>query len=378
MYESFYGLREKPFNLTPDPEYFYLSQNHKNAYDLLRYAVSENKGFVVITGEIGSGKTTLIKYLLNNIEIDVNVGLINNTHHLQKNMLRHICMEFELNVGGNMGSFDLQEIFYGFLLNEYAHRRRVVLIIDEAQNISPESLEEIRLLSNLESEKTHLLQIILVGQPGLKEKLQGEGLEQFTQRVSVTYHLGQMGMKDAIRYIYHRLQKAGVQAQNIFRPEAIKSIYENSKGIPRVINILCDTALVYGFAEEQKEISEKLIMSIVNDRKKSGIYDVIRKVDNDRPSGGLQQGKHAGKDPYENIAIMEQRLKVIEKQLTQLNRGMELMVKNGEISLAVLNKIREASSLSMADSKTWQEEGAMERKKSLKRWASIFGSSRMK
>jgi len=370
MYESFYGLKEKPFNLTPDPDYFYLSQTHTNAYAHLEYAVSENKGFVVMTGEIGSGKTTLIKYLLKNIGVDVNVALVNNTHLFSKHMLKLICKEFELDVSRG-GSFDLQEIFYGFLLNEYAHRKRVVLIVDEAQNLSMESLEEIRLLSNLESEKNHLLQIILIGQPGLRENLQRKGLEQFTQRVSVTYHLGRLAAKDAVQYINFRMHKAGAQDPGIFRPEAIKVIYQHSRGIPRVINILCDTALLYGYAEGHKEIGEKLIMSIINDRKRSGIYDTDKKPQDAAAPEGAQIEQPIRRDIDEKLTLVDQRLKFIEGQLTQLNRNMEIIARKDDIALQMMKMLKENIKRRVLMARTLEANSSAE-EEPVKRWRSIF------
>jgi general secretion pathway protein A len=373
MYESFYGLKEKPFNLTPDPAYFYLSQTHKNAYSHLEYAVAENKGFVVITGEIGSGKTTLIRYLLKNVTMDVNVGLINNTHLFPGHMLKLICKEFELNVN-KIGTFELQEIFYGFLLNEYAHRKRVVLIIDEAQNLTAESLEEIRMLSNLESEKTHLLQIILIGQPGLKDNLRVEGLEQFTQRVSVTYHLDRLGMKEAVNYINFRLQKAGAQNANIFRPEAIEAIYKYSRGIPRVINILCDTALLYGYAEGLKEIGEKLIISIINDRKRSGIYDVNKETPGVKESVGVQIQKPVRTEIETRMALIETRLNIIEGQLIKFNQNMEIMSKKDGLALEMMKMLKENIKRRMIIARTSETDViSLHKKKPVKRWKSIFG-----
>ena len=183
MYESFYGLKEKPFNLLPDPEYVFMSRGHENVYTHLEYAITENKGFVVVTGEIGSGKTTLINYLLGKIPQTVHAGIVNNPDVAPSQFIKMICREFEVDVTG-MDKAGMLESFSRFLLEAFAGRRRVVLIVDEAQNLPTKTLEEIRLLSNLESEKHHLIQIILVGQPELKAKLQQRGVEQFAQRVS--------------------------------------------------------------------------------------------------------------------------------------------------------------------------------------------------
>ncbi|MDY6953086.1 MAG: ATPase, T2SS/T4P/T4SS family, partial [Thermodesulfobacteriota bacterium] len=182
MYESFYGLKEKPFNITPDPDYFYMSQVHENAYTHLQYAIKENKGFVVITGEIGSGKTTLINLLLKNIEEDVLVGVISSATLLPEEFIKMACQELELGTEG-MDKVEMVDALHQFLLKQFAEKKRVVLIIDEAQNLPLETIEEIRVLSNLDTEKDHLIQMILVGQPELKSKLQQRQLKQFVQRV---------------------------------------------------------------------------------------------------------------------------------------------------------------------------------------------------
>lgn len=270
MYESFYGFKEKPFNLTPDPDYLFMSQTHENAYTHLEYAVAENKGFVVITGEIGAGKTTLINFLLDKIQQDIHVGVINNTMVTPLQLLQMICQEFDLKVDG-MGKTHLLEAFREFLIREFSEKKRVVLIIDEAQNLSLKTLEEIRMLSNLEVEKHHLIQILLLGQPELEKKLQRKGLEQFAQRVTVYCHLKGLAEDEASQYIRHRLKVAGAQSLDIFSEEAVQAIYGYSRGIPRIINAICDTALVYGYADEAKIINKNQIEEVMKSKKLGGI-----------------------------------------------------------------------------------------------------------
>jgi general secretion pathway protein A len=265
MYESFYGLKEKPFNLTPDPDYFYMSPGHENAYTHLEYAIQESKGFVVVTGEVGSGKTTLINYLLRKIPQAIHVGIINNTFVQPQELLRMICQEFEIPLEDSDKTVLLTRL-YGYLLEQFSKRERVVLIIDEAQNLSEKTLEEIRMLSNLESEKDHLIQMILVGQPQLKEKLQRKSLEQFVQRVNVYCHLDALDKVEVEHYIHHRLTVAGAQNLDLFDPEAIKAVYKHSLGIPRLINTLCDAAFVYGYADDVKVICRDLIEAVAKAR----------------------------------------------------------------------------------------------------------------
>lgn len=271
MYESFYGFRENPFNLTPDPDYLFMSRGHEEAYTHLEYAIVENKGFVVISGEIGSGKTTLINLLLRKIEGDIHVAVINHTLVQPTQFIKMICQEFEIPVDGT-DKAGLLDLFHDFLLRQFAERKRVSLIIDEAQNLPEKTLEEIRMLSNLESEKQHLIQIILVGQPELRHKLQKKRLEQFVQRVTVYCHLNGLDREETGQYIHHRLKVAGTERQDLFDEGAIEVIHQYSRGIPRLINILCDAALVYGFADELKVIDRGVVEEVVVVRKIGGIF----------------------------------------------------------------------------------------------------------
>lgn len=265
MYESFYGLKEKPFNLTPDPDYLYMSPGHENVYSHLEYAIQENKGFVVVTGEVGSGKTTLINYLIRKIPVTINVGIINNTFVQPLELLKMICQEFDLQTE-HADKTVLLERFSSYLLEQYSRRERVTLIIDEAQNLPDKSLEQIRMLSNLESEKHHLIQMILVGQPQLREKLQKKSLEQFVQRVTVYCHLDALDKEQVEQYIRHRLKVAGAQNLDTFDTEAISAIFKHSRGIPRLINTLCDSAFVYGYADDVKVIGRDLIEAVAQAR----------------------------------------------------------------------------------------------------------------
>lgn len=272
MYESFYGLKEKPFNLTPDPDYLYMSPAHENAFTHLEYALAENKGFAVISGEIGAGKTTLINYLLSKIRQDTIVGLLNNASVTTQQFMRLICEEFELEVRG-MNKADMLDRLRNFLLACFAEKKRVVLIIDEAQNLPSATLEEIRMLSNLEAEKHHLIQIVLCGQPELRTKLKRQELRQFAQRVTVHCHLGSLDSEEMNRYINHRLRIAGTNHHSLFTDDALKGVYKYSRGIPRVINILCDAALVYGFADGLKTIDGRVIEEVVKDKREAGLFE---------------------------------------------------------------------------------------------------------
>lgn len=271
MYEKFYGFKEKPFTLLPDPEFLYLGKKHRTALTLLEYGLMNQAGFVVITGGIGTGKTTLIRYLLNQIDQDVTVGLISNTHVSFGQLLEFILMAFDLDYVGKSHTEQF-EIFTQFMISEYSRNHRTVLIIDEAQNLSPKTLEELRMLSNINADKNQVLQIILVGQDQLLDKLRRHELEQFVQRVAVDYHLEPLNLDETKQYIRHRLMVGGTSNINIFSEKACELIFETTGGIPRLINVLCDTILVYGFADEQSDIDEKLAREVIDERAKSGLF----------------------------------------------------------------------------------------------------------
>ena len=270
MYEEFYGFTEKPFKITPNPDYLYMSPKHKNALSILQYGLEENVGFILLTGEIGSGKTTLINYLLKQIESDIEVAVLFNTNVNSDELLKMILLGFELEPSEDDRAKSL-EILYNFLIDQYADHKRSLLIIDEAQNLSREALEEVRMLSNLQSDDQMLLQVALVGQPELKMRLKDPGFVQFAQRIAVNYHLQALTRSETIAYIKHRLQKAGGDP-NIFSTNAESSIFKLSGGIPRTINLLCDSALVYGFADEAKNIDVRILKSVIKELGFMGMY----------------------------------------------------------------------------------------------------------
>lgn len=275
MYEAFYGFREKPFSIIPDPSFLYFSPKHRMAFDLLEYGMMNQAGFNVITGEIGTGKTTLIRYLLSRVGADVTVGLISNTHRSFGELLQWILFAYNLPCR-NKDKVEMFQDFLDFLLEQYAANKRTLLIVDEAQNMAPETLEELRMLSNVNADKDQVLQVILVGQPGLRETLRQPGLEQFAQRIAVDYHLEGLSLAEGHQYIRHRLEIAGGSPE-LFETAACEAVYEYSNGIPRVINLLCDTALVYGFAEQKPVIDAATIHDVARDKQKGGLFPVSQK-----------------------------------------------------------------------------------------------------
>ena len=264
MYESFYGFRSKPFSLLPDPEFLYLSKKHRMALTLLEYGLMNQASFSVITGDIGTGKTTLIRQLLNQMERDVVVGLITNTHPSFGELMQWVLLAFNLECPSK-DKVDMYKTFMDFLISQYAANRRTLLIIDEAQNLGPQALEELRMLSNVNSEKDQVLQVILAGQPGLRDNLRDPHLEQFAQRIAVDYNLEPLSAEEMREYIRHRLRIAG-GSDELFDEAACDAVHHYSGGIPRLANLLCDTALVYGYAEQTRSIGRQLIDDVARDK----------------------------------------------------------------------------------------------------------------
>lgn len=268
MYETFYGLKENPFTIQPDPDFLYFGRRHTYAYAMMEYGIKNKAGFIVVSGEIGCGKTTLIRHLLNNIAPDVTVGLVYNTHREIANLLEWIMLALGLSYEGK-STVALYDAFQRFLIEQHGLGKGVLLIIDEAQNLSPAALESLRMLSNINADKSQLLQIMLVGQPELKQMLMRPDLLQFSQRVEADFHIKPFEAEDVQSYIQHRLTIAGREAP-LFSPEACARIAEVSQGIPRRINILCNTALTYGFSAGAKSIDLGLVDEVISDKVEYG------------------------------------------------------------------------------------------------------------
>jgi putative secretion ATPase (PEP-CTERM system associated) len=274
MYERFYQLRERPFALSPDPEYLYPSRVHQEALSYLRYGLETQAGFVVITGEIGSGKTTLLQTLLRSLDNQTTVGRIVNTILEPRELLETIGLDFGLDVAGKSKPILVRDLAQ-YLVDQRLAGRLVLLVIDEAQNLTPAALEELRMLSNLETEKTKLLQIVLVGQPGLRDQLAAPELEQLRQRITVSYHLPPLDSEETGHYINHRLRRAALGAPLEFPREATDLIHTRSRGVPRLINVICDAALVFGYAEERRQVDRALIADVLGELESTGILPRI-------------------------------------------------------------------------------------------------------
>jgi len=275
MYEAFYGLKEKPFSMLPDPGFLFLSKKHRTALTLLEYGLLNHVGFCVISGEPGAGKTTILRALLERVPDNVTVGLITNTHQSFGGLLDWVLSAFDLHQP-NLTQVEMHQLFMDYLIEEYANNRTVLLIIDEAQNMKAETLEELRMLSNVNSEKDQLLQVMLAGQPALKDALRKPELMQFAQRIGVDYHLDPLGAIETCGYIQHRLVTAGAE-RNIFTPAACERIHTYSGGTPRLINLLCETVLVYGFADQLDMIDVDLVDEMVQERMKDSLVPIVNR-----------------------------------------------------------------------------------------------------
>jgi general secretion pathway protein A len=254
MYLHFYGLKEKPFNLTPDSNFLFLSEHHKEALAHIKYGIEEKKGFLLITGEIGSGKTTLCRALLKELEKNHKIALILNSMVSPSGLLKSILIDLGIKTKAKTRQ-EMMEVLSQTLIEE----RNIVIVIDEAQNLTMSALEQIRLLGNFETEKEKLVQIILVGQPELRKIIENQRLKQLNQRISVRYHLQPMNREDTTKYINHRLYMAGDTGKITFGEDALQTIYSYSGGVPRIINVICDYCLICGYITESFIIDKNMV-----------------------------------------------------------------------------------------------------------------------
>lgn len=264
MYESFFGLREKPFNVTPDPRFLYLSPSHQEALASMIYGITERRGFVAIIGAVGTGKTTLLHTLFSELGTEVKTVFIFNTKVSFHQLLQNILVELELTPKSSNKS-ELFNQLNDFLIEKHALGENVALVIDEAQNLSSSVLEELRMLSNLETPRAKLLQIVLVGQPELDTKLRSHNLRQLKQRIAISCYLTPLNHDEQLRYISHRLSVAGCRDNHVFSNSALELISRNSRGIPRIINIWCDNAMLSAYATGKKKIDADIIEDIIAD-----------------------------------------------------------------------------------------------------------------
>tara|TARA_R110001592_G_C13190615_1_gene752586 strand:+ start:5193 stop:6065 length:873 start_codon:yes stop_codon:yes gene_type:complete len=272
MYESHFNLIVKPFSLSPDPKFLYLGKRHSQAYAMLEYSIKEHVGFAVVTGEVGAGKTTLIRKLLTEFDDADNVALVSHTHQNLTKLIPCVLDAFCI-LADEIPEDESKQyrFFVDFLITQYTKGRRSILIIDEAQNLCIEALEQLRLLSNVNVDGHLLLQTLLIGQPELRDKLRRPELHQFAQRISVDFFLPKLSQNESIEYIDHRLMVAGGEAC-IFETNAKVIIAHAAKGLPRMINNLCDMALVYAFGDSKCIVDIDVVLDVLKDKEETGIF----------------------------------------------------------------------------------------------------------
>ncbi len=261
MYLDFFSLKRPPFELLPDARFLYLGKNHDAALTSLRYGIETGAGFIVISGEIGTGKTTLIRTILGGLPQQYVVGLITNTHPDFGSLLEWILLSFGLDYKG-LSEMERYERLTNFLIEHYAKGRRVILIVDEAQNLDMASLEKLRVISNLNADHHRIVQVILSGQPELLDMLKQPSLRQFAQRVAVGFQIKPLTLEDTGNYIHHRMKIAGSE-EDIFTSKAIAMIHKQTGGVPRLINMICHNALVLAYADGKEKIDDKVMQSVV-------------------------------------------------------------------------------------------------------------------
>jgi general secretion pathway protein A len=264
MYNDFYGLAEAPFHITPDPRFLFFSDKHREAYNHILFGIRERKGFIQITGEVGAGKTTVCRAILRELGPAYRTALILNPSMTTTQLFRAVLTELGLDARRKDRAACVAAL-NRFLLEEAERGHDVVLLIDEAQDLETEVLEQVRLLSNLETDRRKLLQIVLIGQPELRERLDSRGLTQLRQRITVRYHLAPLSREETERYIVHRLRTAGSNGRPTFTPWALRTIHRYSGGIPRLINAVCDKALLYGFVNETDRLDARAIRQAVRE-----------------------------------------------------------------------------------------------------------------
>ncbi|GFO63706.1 XrtA-associated ATPase [Geomonas paludis] len=327
MYEEFFSFKKKPFELVPDPDFIYLSRSHKKAITYLDYGIRERAGFLLLTGDVGSGKTTLIRDLIGKKYERAVLAKVFNTRVSVEQLLSMINDDFGLKADGKDKVALLRDL-NDFLLEQYAAGNHPILIIDEAQNLEAGLLEEVRLLSNLESSHNKLLQIILVGQPELRETMASPGLMQLRQRISVSCHLHALGPAETAAYIRHRLEVAGNRDAVSFDEQALDQIFRFSRGIPRLVNIICDFLMLAAFADETRVITEEMTREVAQDLDFERTYwgtaapASPREPDAPRPAAGV-----------EALERIERRLDAIDVELgarlegalTGVEQGMQRM-----------------------------------------------------
>lgn len=276
MYCDFFGFSEKPFTITPNPHFVFLSTVHREAFARLLYGVDNHAGFIALTGEVGTGKTTMLRTLLTQLDPEkYKSALIFNPCMSAEQLLAAICREFGVE-SGEKNRYSYLDALNGFLIEQNSVGRTVILVIDEAQNLEPDVLEQVRMISNLETERDKLIQIILAGQPELNDILSKHELRQLNQRITVRCRLTPMKLNDTVSYINHRLKISGSRIPDIFSASALKRIYRFSQGIPRLINVACEQALVKAWTQETRIVSSAIVAEVIKELRPTDDYEGFR------------------------------------------------------------------------------------------------------
>jgi len=264
IYSEHFGLAQRPFTLVPDPEFLFWSRAHRAAYAMMEYGLMTRAPITLLTGEVGAGKTTLLHHFLEGLDDDVTVGLVSNARPGTQDILRWILPALSIDAPKDIDEGARLDLFQAFLIAEYSAGRRVIVVIDEAQNMTRGALEELRMLTNINAHKDELLQIMLIGQPELRDTVRRPDLVQFAQRVAANYHIPAMDRETVLHYIAHRLRVAG-GAPGLFSKQAAETVHAASRGIPRLVNQLCDLAMTYAFAAGQKQVRAATVQQVLDD-----------------------------------------------------------------------------------------------------------------
>ncbi|WP_027178096.1 ExeA family protein [Maridesulfovibrio bastinii] len=319
MYLDFYRLKEKPFKIIPDPDYFYLSPWHQQALTHIEYGLMSGDSLILLTGDAGTGKTSIIYKLISELSDDTIVGVLFNTAVAGDRIIEMILREFEGTVPDNPTPSSCLEALQEYLLKIYSKgEKKVLLVLDEAQSLSNVALEQVRMISNIHSGKENLLSVLMVGQSGFRARLRKAKYSQIVQRIVVSAHLSRLREQEVIDYIFYRLRQGGAEdPQAIFTDDALKAVYEYSKGIPRNINLICEGSLVYGFADDVNPITA----------------DVVEAFSKERIESGLLEGHGDEDDPYytdnskEYIEALEKRIASLEKSMDIVKRTLVQLIK---------------------------------------------------
>jgi general secretion pathway protein A len=329
MYEHYFNFTVKPFELVPNPDFLYLSRSHQKAITYLTYGVKERTGFMLLTGEVGAGKTTLIRYFIRGLDSSVVLSKVFNTKVKAEQLIAMINEDFGIE-NTSRDKVQLVKQLYDFLIEEYGKGRQPLLIIDEAQNLSPELLEEVRMLSNLETDKAKLLQILMVGQPELGRTLARDELRQVRQRISIVCHLYALSRREMEDYIIHRLTVAGNRNALKFAPEALDAIYAYSGGIPRLVNIVCSFLLLTAFTEGRKEADKEMVEDIVE--------SLETQPDGHLSTAGMEEKQMMLNTPGEHLKDIERTVNAEASRSAHPITNMKLLLNNMHLRMRAIEK----------------------------------------